>query len=183
MARRTSDAATQARRAVADIPEQLAALRKMTVAELREKYREVYGEPSRSRNKDWLRKKVAWRIQELAEGGLSDRARARIEELADGAPMRRRSSGNGAGANAPTAASEDQAAPRDPRLPEPGTVLTRTHDGVEHRVTVLDDGFEYRGERHASLSKIAREISGTNWNGFLYFGLQRRTRKQNGEGA
>ena len=45
------------------------------------------------------------------------------------------------------------------------------------------EGFEYRGERHASLSKIAREISGTNWNGFLYFGLQRRTRKLNGEGA
>ena len=181
MARRKSDAATQARRAVADIPEQFAALRDMTVAQLRERYREVFGEPTRSRNKDWLRKKVAWRIQELAEGGLSDRARARIEELADDAPVRWRFSGNGAGSS--EAAPADRPVQRDPRLPEPGTVLTRTHDGVEHQVTVLDDGFEYRGERFASLSRIAREISGTNWNGFLYFGLQRRTRKRSGEGA
>ncbi|MCA9632834.1 MAG: DUF2924 domain-containing protein [Myxococcales bacterium] len=179
MPRKKSDAAKRALRAVADIPQQLAALRNMTVAELRERYREVFGEPTRSRNKDWLRKKIAWRIQELAEGGLSERALARIEELADGAPLRRRSSGNGA-AEAPTAGATDQAASRDPRLPEPGTVLTRMHEGVEHTVTVLDDGFEYRGERYASLSKIAREISGTNWNGFLYFGLQRRTRKGNG---
>jgi len=183
MARRKSDAATRARRAVADIPEQLAALRNMTVAQLRERYREVFGEPTRSRNKDWLRKKVAWRIQELAEGGLSDRARARIDELADGAPTRWRSSGNGASNGGSTAAPPGQTGERDPRLPEPGTVLTRTHAGVEHQVTVLDDGFEFRGERYASLSKIAREISGTNWNGFLYFGLQRRTRKRSGEGS
>jgi len=183
MARRKSDAAARARRAVADIPEQLAALRSLTVAQLRERYREVFGEPTRSRNKDWLRKKVAWRIQELAEGGLSDRALARIDELADGAPTRRRSSGDGANSGAAAAATSEPAAQRDPRLPEPGTVLTRAHDGVDHQVTVLDDGFEYRGQRYASLSKIAREISGTNWNGFLYFGLQRRTRKPNGEGA
>ena len=183
MARRKSDAATQARRAVADIPEQLAALRNMTVAQLRERYREVFGEPTRSRNKDYLRKKVAWRIQELAEGGLSDRALARIDELADGAPTRRRSSGNGASNGATAAPAAGRATQRDPRLPEPGTVLTRAHDGVDHLVTVLDDGFEFRGQRYASLSKIAREISGTNWNGFLYFGLQRRTRKPNGEGA
>jgi len=183
MARKKSDAAARARRAVADIPGQLAALRNMTVAQLREKYREVFGEPTRSRNKDYLRKKVAWRIQELAEGGLSDRARARIEELADGAPMRQRSSGNGPGNGAAVTTPATPATDRDPRLPEPGTVLTRTHGGVEHQVTVLDDGFEYRGERYTSLSKIAREITGTNWNGFLYFGLQRRTRKRNGEGA
>ena len=104
MARRKSDAAARARRAVADIPEQLAALRSLTVAQLRERYREVFGEPTRSRNKDWLRKKVAWRIQELAEGGLSDRALARIDKLADGAPTRRRSSGNGASSGAAAAA-------------------------------------------------------------------------------
>ena len=183
MLRRKDEAARRDRRAVAPITEQLAALRNMTVAQLREKYREVFGEPTRSRNKDYLRKKVAWRIQELAEGGLSDRARARIEELADGAPMRRRSSGNGTANGAPATAPAAPATDRDPRLPEPGTVLTRTHGGVEHQVTVLDDGFEYRGERYTSLSKIAREITATNWNGFLYFGLQRRTRKRNGEGA
>ena len=181
MARRKGDAAQRARRAVADIPEQLAALRNMTVAELRERYREVFGEPTRSRNKDYLRKKVAWRIQELAEGGLSDRARARIDELADGAPVRWRSSGNGAAPGDSASAAPSAQTSRDPRLPEPGTVLKRAHGGADHLVTVLDDGFEYRGDRYASLSKIAREISGTNWNGFLFFGLQRRTRKTNGE--
>jgi hypothetical protein len=65
---------------------------------------------------------------------------------------------------------------RDPRLPEPGTVITREHGGVEHRVTVLEDGFEYRGERFPSLSKVARAITGTNWNGYLFFRLQRRGR-------
>ena len=180
MVKRTTDAAAQARGAVADIPQQLAALRKMTVAQLREEYREVFGEPTRSRNKDWLRKKVAWRIQELAEGGLSDRARARIEELADGVPLRRRARRASAGSDGAAAEGEAQ---RDPRLPEPGSVLTRTHAGVAHKVTVLEDGFEYQGVRFASLSKIAREISGTNWNGFLFFGLQRRLRKRSEERA
>ncbi len=59
-------------------------------------------------------------------------------------------------------------------------MLTRAYGGVEHQVTVLDDGFEYCGERYASLSKIARESSGRSWNGFLYFGMQRRTRKRSG---
>jgi hypothetical protein len=58
---------------------------------------------------------------------------------------------------------------RDPRLPPPGAVLTRVHDGVEHKLIVLADGFEYRGERHRSLSKIVRIITGTPWNGFLFF--------------
>jgi len=184
MARSKSDGAVQARRAIADIPHQLAALRGMTVSQLLERYRDVYGEPSRSRNKDYLRKKVAWRIQELSEGGLSDRARARIDELSAHVPVRWRSSGNGAATTAPAASEAlDAATPstRDPRLPEPGTVISREHDGVEHRVTVLEDGFEYRGERFASLSKVARAISGTNWNGYLFFSLQRRTRKSAGK--
>lgn len=167
------------REGVADITEQLAALRSMTVAQLRERYLEVMGEPTRSRNKDWLFKKVAWRIQELAEGGLSEQALASIDELAEDVPVRWRQR-RGQAANAPTSKEDATAAevpePRDPRLPPAGTVLTRAYKGVEHRLTVLDDGFEYRGERHTSLSKLARDITGTNWNGFLFWGLQRRSR-------
>lgn len=74
---------------------------------------------------------------------------------------------------APGPAGEDQK-PRDPRLPEPGEVLVKKHKGVEHEVRVLDDGFEYQGERYSSLSKIARAITGTTWNGYLFFGLTRR---------
>ena len=182
MARSSSDGAAQARRAIADIPQQLAALRGMTVSQLREKYREVYGEPSRSRNKDYLRKKVAWRIQELAEGGLSPRALAKIEELAPQAPVRWRTTQQPAAAPAPTAvavvATPIPEPDRDPRLPLPGSVIVRVHNGVEHRVTVLDDGFEYNGERHQTLSQLARRITGTPWNGFLFFGLQRRTQPE-----
>jgi hypothetical protein len=150
----------------------------MAVGQLRERYREVYGEPTRSRNKDFLRKKVGWRIQELAEGGLSDRARARIEELSAHVPVRWAVDRNGAAETQATAEAPVAVAPemRDPRLPEPGTVLTREFDGVAHRVTVLEDGFEHGGQRFASLSKVARAISGTNWNGYLFFSLQRRVR-------
>jgi len=156
------------REAAAGTGAQLRALEKMTVGELAEKYREVFGVPTRTRNKDYLRKRVAWRIQELAEGGLSPRALERIEQLAPEAPVRWRQpvarNGNGA---APVVAVTK--APRDARLPAAGTVLTRQHDGVEHRVTVLAAGFEYNDKPYRSLSAIARLITGTPWNGFLFF--------------
>lgn len=149
------------RRAAANAAAQLAALEKMTVGELAERYRELFGEPTRSRNRQYLRKRLAWRIQELAEGGLSPRALERIEQLAPLAPARWRQS---------AAPVVPVAAPRDPRLPPPGTVLVRHHSGADHKVTVLaDGGFEYQGERHRSLSKVARLITGTAWNGYLFF--------------
>ncbi len=175
MPTRLKAATTQARRAAADVTRQLAEIRDMTVGQLRDKYREVFDEPTRSRNKVYLRKKVAWRIQELAEGGLSDRARSLLEELAAGAPLRWRGGSRRRGAASATAPGV--APQRDPRLPAPGSVLSRRYQGDECRVTVLQEGFEYRGERYRSLSKIAREITGTNWNGFLFFALERRTRK------
>jgi hypothetical protein len=154
------------RASAASTARELAVLDEMTVGELAEKFREVFGVPTRTRNKQYLRKRIAWRIQELAEGGLSPRALERIEQLAPQAPVRWRQpvarSGGGQGIPA-------TGPPRDPRLPPPGTVLTRVHGCSEHKVTVLADGFEYRGERHRSLSKIARLITGTPWNGFLFF--------------
>lgn len=170
------------RAAVATVSERLAALEKMTVGELVVKYREVFGVPTRTRNKSYLRKKVGWRIQELAEGGLSPRALAKIEELAPQAPVRWRTTQQPAAAPAATAvavvATPIPDPDRDPRLPLPGSVIVRVHKGVEHRVTVLDDGFEYNGERHQTLSQLARRITGTPWNGFLFFGLQRRTQPE-----
>ncbi len=175
MGTRKKAATSQARRATADMSRQLAELRVMTVGQLREKYREVFGEPTRSRNKVYLRKKVAWRIQELAEGGLSDRARSLLEELAAGAPVRWRGGSRRRKAGASPLPDADRE--RDPRLPAAGTVLTRRYKSNDCQVTVLEDGFKYRRKHYRSLSKIAREITGTNWNGFLFFGLQRRTRK------
>jgi hypothetical protein len=156
------------RQAAANTSRELAALDKMSVGELAEKFREVFGEPTRTRNKEYLRKRIAWRIQERAEGGLSSRALERIEQLAPEAPVRWR---------APVARKDGVSAPvvpiasaaRDPRLPPIGSVITRLHNGVEHKVTVLADGFEHQGKQHRSLSKIARLITGTPWNGFLFF--------------
>ena len=178
MATRKHKNSSRSREGVANITEQLAALRSMTVAQLRERYLGVFDEPTRSRNKDWLFKKIAWRIQELAEGGLSEQALASIDELAADVPVRWRQRRSQASTPTPEddATEAEASEPRDPRLPPAGTVLTRAYKGVDHTLTVLDDGFEYRGERHASLSKLARDITGTNWNGFLFWGLQRRSR-------
>lgn len=166
----------EARKAMGEMTRELAALPHMSVAELAERYEAVYREPSRSRNKDWLRKKVAWRIQELAEGGLSPRAKARIDELNDETELewpRPRKRMN----------TEAVDAGRDPRLPPTGTVLVRPYKGVEYQVTVLQSGFQYAGQHYASLSKIAQEITGTHWNGFLFFKLQSRAAKTKGGAA
>jgi hypothetical protein len=145
---------------------ELVALEEMTVSALAAKYLEVFAEESRSRNKAYLQKKIAWRIQELAEGGLSERAKRRIAELAKDAPIRQRPPrGAARGVDAPE---------RDPRLPKPGTIVRKNHNGREHAVTVNADDFEFRGKRYTSLSAIAKAITGTNWNGLVFFGLAKR---------
>ena len=183
---RQQQEATGARRALAALSERLAVLDQLTVTQLREEYRQAFGEPTRSHNRDYLRKKVAWRIQEQAEGGLSPRALDRIEELAPTAPARwRRPSGGADGSIselAPDASAVIRVLDRDPRLPPAGTILSRTHQGVVHQVTVLEDGFEYQGQRIVSLSRIAREITGTAWNGYGFFGLERRPSRKGREG-
>jgi hypothetical protein len=155
------------RAAIATVATDLAALQRMTGAELAERYSALFETPPRSRNKDFLRKRLAWRIQELAEGGLSERALARIEELGTAALASWRRPTRAGTATQPRASISPRA--RDARLPATGTVLTRVHGATEHRVTVLADGFEYRGERYRSLSKIARVVTGTPWNGYLFF--------------
>ena len=156
------------RAAFADTRRELTALDAMTVGELAEKYREVFGIPTRTRNKGYLRKHLAWRIQERAEGGLSARALERIEQLAPQAPARWRPSVAQRGDKAGISVTTDKVGP-DPRLPAVGTTITRRHGGVEHRVTVLAQGFEYRGEHYRSLSKIACLITGKSWNGYVFF--------------
>src|SRR5688500_1016252 len=147
----------------------------MGVAQLRNKYLEVFGEPSRSGNKDYLFKKLAWRIQSLAEGGLSERAKRRAEELARDADVRTtvpRPPKATADAGARTVVMKAPLAGGRDRLPIPGTVLTRTYRGRHVAVTVLADGtFEWEGQTYRSLSAIAKAITGSHWNGYLFFGL------------
>jgi len=150
------------------------ALRQMTVGELRIEWQKLYGEPTRSRNRDYLWKRLAWRVQELAHGGLSDRAKQRIEELAPDSFVRARTPNVAVPATDPAPVRRPQ---RDPRLPSPGTLLTRQYHGNEIRVLVLDNGYEWEGQHYRSLSAVARAVTGQRWNGLLFFGLTERKRK------
>jgi hypothetical protein len=151
---------------------EVAALQRMTVKQLRQKYAEVFGEDTNGHNKAWLVKRIAWRLQARAEGGLSDRARQRALELADDADLRM---------NPPqmkaTPPVQDETPVRvlkfqaDDRLPPPGTVITRKYKGEVLQVKVRPDGFEYEGEVYTSLSAVAKQITGSHCNGFLFFRL------------
>ena len=155
----------------AEMIEQIAALKKMTVSQLRERYAEVFGEASKSRNKAWLYKRVAFRIQELAEGGISERAKKRAAELARDADLRLSPPKD---APVPTPPPAPTAPARDPRLPPVGTELKRAVAGKEHVVRILEKGCEWEGKQYGSLSAVAKAITGTNWNGLLFFGLTKR---------
>ena len=154
------------------IHSQIEALRRMTVRELRGRYREVFGEESRSNHKQFLFRRIAWRLQADAEGGLSERARRRALEIANDADLRIR---------APKEFDFDAAGQRcvegkitpdaDPRRPLRGTVLEREYKGQTIIVKVAEDGFDYNGRRYRSLSAIAKDITGTKWNGYLFFHL------------
>ena len=158
---------------VAEIEE----LRQMKVGALRTKYREVFGEPSRSSNKQFLFRRIAWRLQARAEGDLSERARRRALEIADDTDLRIRASDGFAAElreGVATRPLDRTEAERDRRVPPPGTLLTRQFENRRIVVKVLQGGFEYQSQRYRSLSAIAREVTGTRWNGLLFFGLAER---------
>jgi Protein of unknown function (DUF2924) len=135
---------------------QLAALPEKSTSELKQLWRDLYDREPPSFNRDFLVKRLAYRIQELAYGGLSARAEAKLDRLI--ADEDARLSG--------------KLAKRRGDRPITGTRLIREWQGIEHTATVLDDGFEYQGRRYKSLSAIARAITGTRWNGPLWFGLR-----------
>ena len=154
---------------------EVAALKRMTVKELRGRYLDIFGENTRSGNKDFLWKRIAWRMQANVEGDLTERARRRAEELANDADLRIRRPPD---KPAPSLASTTQTAKVDfgDRAGElmPGTVLTRPYKGRMITVTVLDNGFEHEGEVYRSLSAVAKAITGSHWNGNYFFGLKGR---------
>src|SRR5262245_21242054 len=154
-----------------EMAKELAALERLSVGGLQERYAEVFGEPTRGNNRPWLVRRIAWRLQERAEGGLTERARRRAEELADDADLRVIPPRAGAGRPAARTAAMLDAAPKDPRLPVPGTILTRPYKGGVLQVRVLGGGFEYDGSTYRSLSAVAKAATGSHCNGFAFFGL------------
>jgi len=150
----------------ASIDAQITDLQKLSATALRAKYQELFGEVSRSSNRQYLFRRVAWRVQALANGGLSERARQRAREIANEADLRTHP-------HKSFAQLEDvpRDSGRDHRLPPVGATLRRTFKGQAIEVKVLEQGFEYQGSQHRSLSAIACAATGTRWNGFLFFGL------------
>jgi len=146
---------------------QIADLRELPIDTLRDRWRELLDtEPPRGYRRDALIRRIAYRIQEIAYGGVSDATRARLrehlEEIGeDGVPSK----------DARTARRG-----RSDGMPIAGTALVREWKGERHEVTVLAGGVEYRGRPYRSLSAVAREITGTRWNGPLFFGLRQRKR-------
>ena len=149
------------------IPARIARLQGMSVGELRDEWRELYGEEPRSRHRVWLWKRLAWRIQELECGGLSERAKKRIEELMPTAELALRVPRDFLKGAEPGPSR----AVRDKRIPPPGTVLLRNYKSQHVAVTVLESGFEWEGREYGSLSAIAKEVTGSHWNGLRFFHL------------
>jgi hypothetical protein len=159
-----------------NVAKEVAAMERMTVGQLRAKYAEVFGEPTNGRNKRWLVKRIAWRMQANDEGDLSERARRRATELANDADLRMTPPRD----RKPVPQTEEltvTAAASATSVMLPGTALKREYKGQTIRVMVLADGFEYLGERYKSLSAVAKAVTGQHWNGRLFFGL-----RQNGGG-
>ena len=158
------------------IPGQIARLQKMSVAELREKWQELYGEEPRVSNRVWLWKRLAWRIQELEYGGLSHAAKKRLEELMPTAELALRNPPGSMKQQTPSAPVEHKV--RDRRIPPPGTVLLRKYKDQSIAVTVLEDGFEWEGREYGSLSAVAKEVTGSHLNGVRFFHLDRKEPKK-----
>jgi hypothetical protein len=140
----------------------LAALKTTPTPQLKEQWRQLFeGEPP-AFNRRYLESRLAYRIQELAYGGLKPETVRRLEKLGeelDGGRV------------------DVRKRPANDR-PISGTRLIRDYQGVEHCVTVRDNDFEYQGRPYKSLSAIARAITGTQWNGVVFFGLRSSGRKQ-----
>ena len=153
-----------------NLDQELATLPQLKVAALRCRYAEVFGEATQVGNKAWLVKRLAWRLQALAEGDLSERARRRAAELANDAnlrlsPPRPRPTSPVSVADTPRTRLPGK---RNDRLPPAGTILTRPYKGTTVQVRVLEHGFVYEGTIYSSLSAVAKAITGAlQWPSLL----------------
>jgi len=151
-------------------------LRSMRLQELRSRYREVFGEDTRTAHKPHLVRQIAWRLQVQAQGDLSERARRRALEIANDADLKTQVPAHWEGKE-PTTQSTRRAR-RAGRIPAAGTLLSRVYRDRTVVVKILTDGFEHEGRRYGSLSAVARAATGTRWNGLLFFGLTQRGKQR-----
>ncbi|MBL8693183.1 MAG: DUF2924 domain-containing protein [Planctomycetes bacterium] len=157
-----------------DLVAEIDALRRASVPELAARYESVLGRPPRIRHRQFLWKRIAWKLQEQRCGGLSSVAKARLEELIAQLDLPWNRPGFSGGA---IHKSDPE---RAHKSPAPGTVYERTWHGEHFRVVAVDGGFEFRGAVYKSLSAVANAATGTHWNGKLFFGLVERPSRARG---
>ena len=132
---------------------QVAELNRMDMLQLKERWTALFNTEPPAQNRAHMVRRLAYRIQELAYGGLPEQTVAQLREIAD---------------------EHEKTSNRRRSGPVPGTRFVREWNGERHEVTVTRDGYEYRGRPFKSLSAIAREITGTRWNGPLFFGIRKQ---------
>ena len=163
-------------------------LRALSLPDLLEEHQRLFGKPPRLKRKDFVWRRCAWRIQEIRMGGLSKKAKQRLEELIAGIEEElgwlAAAKGERQHSSAPTTKTKTTARSLpaflaktkrqgSPRL-LPGTSLVRDYKQKRHVVRVLERGFEWEGERFLSLSAVAKAISGSHCSGLAFFGLTKR---------
>ncbi|AMV35274.1 hypothetical protein VN12_24325 [Pirellula sp. SH-Sr6A] len=149
-----------------DTKKKLIELSELPMRQLVSKYEDHFGEQCRSRNRRYIYRRLAWKLQADDEGGLSERTLLRANAIAGESLFR---------VTPPRAKKPTMEVARpanwDKRLPPPGHVIERTYKGKTLCITVLTDGFEYDGQQYKSLTAVARAITGSHCNGFLFFKL------------
>lgn len=135
-----------------NIISKIAGLAQLSLEELRTLWRELYEKEPPAFNRNFLEARLAYRIQEIAYGGISDETLQRLKNL--------------------NQKKEADKFNKEAFKPPIGTVLVREFQGVEHRVHVLHDGFDYQGVKYRSLTAVAYKITGSSWSGLRFFGLR-----------
>jgi hypothetical protein len=151
----------------------LPALARLSTRELRQRYQALFGELATANNRIWMMRRIAWRLQAKALGGLTDRAISRAQELVSEADLRlnppslrkKRSPGH------PRRQIPEQQTGVDRRLPTPGTIVTRNYKGTTVKIKILTQGIEYEGTVFQSLSAVAKAVTGSHCNGYQFFKL------------
>ena len=135
---------------------EIARLKDLGLAELRAMWKERLGTPPAITSTELTRCWLSWELQAQAKGGFDATTRRRLRQLCK------------------VLRTHPPSKTRHDTSPSPGTLLTREWNGLTHRVMVLEDGFAWNGQKHASLSEIAFRITGTHWSGPRFFGLRER---------
>jgi hypothetical protein len=159
------DASTE-REPVAALIARLAEIQTLSTGQLRAEFQHLSGRPTGSWNREWLRRKVSWLIQE-SQASDAVELPTLVPEVRDQPRSPR--------LDAPIQVLPGRGI-RDPRLPRPGTEIVRVYRGLRLTVRVLEGAYEWNGRTYSSLSAVARAITGCHWNGRLFFGLTPRRR-------